>query len=188
MKNATASQIVPSARSNGQSRDLLKARARELARRAARKETAGRALEVVEFRLAQERYAIEQRQIREVHLLNDLTSIPCTPAFVLGIINVRGRIVSVIDIRKFFDLPEAGITDMHTVIIVQASDMELGILADAITGCRAIALANIQPSLPTLTGIRAAYLKGVTDDHVVILDVANMLADPKILVNDEVEI
>jgi purine-binding chemotaxis protein CheW len=167
---------------------ILKARARALARPAKRDDQGqGEILNVIEFRLAQEGYAVEQKHVREVHPLRELTPLPCTPRFVLGMINVRGQILPVIDVKKFFDLPEAGITDLHMVIIVHAEEMELGILADAVTGVRSIPLNLCQPSLPTLTGIRAKYLKGVTDQHVVILDVPSILNDPKTIVNEDVE-
>src|SRR5439155_25417175 len=126
--------------------------------------------------------------VREVYPLKELTPLPCTPPFVLGIINVRGKILSVIDIKKFFDLPEKGLTDLNKVIIVHADEMELGILADALLGVRAIPLEELQPSLPTLTGIRAEYLKGVTKDRLVILDTEKILSDKGIIVHEEVEI
>jgi purine-binding chemotaxis protein CheW len=168
-------------------KDILRTRARALARPVETFKTGSAAIHVVEFRLAQERYAVEQHYVQEVHPLQTLTLLPCTPAFVVGVINLRGQILPVIDIKKFFDLPDNGITDMHMVVIVRENDMEIGILADTVTGTGTILLETIQPSLPTLTGIRAAYLKGVTGDQVVVLDVSKILADPKILVNEEVE-
>jgi purine-binding chemotaxis protein CheW len=168
-------------------RETLKARARALARPLNGDQTAGEAIQVVEFRLAQERYAIEQKYVREVHPLRDLMPLPCTPKFVLGLINVRGQILPVIDVKRFFDLPEAGITDLHMVLIAHAHDIELGLLADAIIGVRSVPVDTIQSSLPTLTGIRAKYLKGVTSQRVVILDVLEILSDPKVVVNEEVE-
>jgi len=57
-----------------------------------------------------------------------------------------------------------------------------------IVGVRSIPVESLQPSLPTLTGIRSDYLKGVTDECLVVLDLARLLADPKIIVHDEVEI
>jgi len=185
MKNDKPATAPPS-ESAARAKEILKARARELARPFKDRDATDSLLQVIEFRVAQERYAIEQAYVREVYPLRDLTPLPCTPAFVLGIINVRGQILPVIDIRKFFDLPESGITDLHAVIIVHGNDVELGILADAITGARSIPLRAIQPSLPTLTGIRAAYLKGVSDEHVVILNAAQILADPKLVVDEEV--
>jgi purine-binding chemotaxis protein CheW len=168
-------------------KEILKTRARALAQPLKRNDGQGEILKIIEFRLAHERYAVEQSYVREVHPLRELTPLPCTPGFVLGMINVRGQILPVIDVKRFFDLPQAGITDLHLVIIVHIEEMELGILADSVTGVRLVPQALCQPSLPTLTGIRAKYLKGVTDQHVVILDVPSILNDPKIIVNEEVE-
>ena len=95
-------------------------------------------------------------------LFKELTPLPCCPPFVLGIVNVRGRILPVLDIKKFFGLPEKGLTDLHRIILVGGNDLELGLLADTIVGVRAVAVGDLQPALPTLTGIRGDYLKGVT--------------------------
>jgi len=100
---------------------------------------------------------------------------------------VRGRILPVLDLKKFFDLPEKGLTDLHRIILVRGNDLELGLLADAITGVRSVFPESLQPSLPTLTGIRGDYLKGVTAERLVVLDLARILADPKIVVHEEVE-
>ncbi|OIQ87422.1 chemotaxis protein CheW [mine drainage metagenome] len=163
---------------------ILKSRAQALAREPASPELAQR-LEVVEFLLAHETYAIESRYVREVYPLENLTPMPCTPAFVLGIVNVRGEMLTVVDIRKFFDLPEQGLTDLNKVIVLQSGDMVFGILADAINGVRDIALDGIQSSLPTLTGVREEYLRGVTAG-MVILDAEKLLADEKIVVQEQV--
>lgn len=168
-------------------RETLRARARALAAWGEIEATSpGLLLDVVEFVLGPEHYGIELSHIREIHPLNEFTPLPCTPAFVLGLVNVRGQILSIINIKKLFDLPEKGLTDMNKVIIVQAHRMELGILADAIVGTRSIALEELHPALPTQTGIRAEYLKGITKDPLVVLDVEKILADEKILVNEVV--
>ena len=160
--------------------ETLKERAKALAKARVERDDAN--LEVVVFKLAHERYALELTHIREVHPLKELTPLPGTPDFVLGIVNIRGRILSVIDIKRFFDLPEKGLTDLNQVIILQSDEMEFGILADEILGTSSIPASNIQASLPTLTGIRAEYLKGVTGDRLVILDADRLLSDEKILV------
>ena len=86
---------------------VLKERATALAREE-KEEKTGQSVEIVVFILATERYGLETSYIEEVWPLKDFTPLPGTPAFVLGIINVRGRIVSVVDIKKFFDMPEKG--------------------------------------------------------------------------------
>ena len=166
---------------------ILKARAKTLAREPKEEKVAEQYLEVLEFLLAYEKYGIESSYVREIYPLKELTPLPCTPPFVLGLINVRGQILSVIDIKKFFDLPDKGLTDLNKVIILQTDKMELGILADAILGVRSIPLQEIQTSLPTLTGIRADYLRGVTKEPLVVLDGEKILSDKKIIVHEEVE-
>ena len=167
--------------------EMLRSRARALAQEATSSATTVAALEVIEFGLAHERYAIEAAYVREVQPLEDLTPLPGTPPFVAGIVNVRGRILPVIDIKKFFDLPDAGITDVHKILLVHTDEMELGILADTVVGVKSIPMDTMQSSLPTLTGLREEYLKGVTAERLVILDVARILHDPGIIVHEEVQ-
>ena len=163
---------------------ILKARAQALAQ-APEQVAATECLEVVTFLLAYETYGIETAYVREVYPLKDLTPLPCTPPFVAGIVNVRGQVISVIDIKKFFDLPEKGLTDLNKVIILSDGVMEFGILADAVVDVRHIPLGEIQSGLPTLTGIREDYLRGVTAERLVILDAAKLLTDNNIIVHEE---
>lgn len=164
---------------------ILLARARLLAQEPEQEETAEQ-IEVVTFLLAHETYGIETAFVREVYPLKDLTPLPCTPAFVAGIVNVRGQVMSVVDIKKFFELPEQGLTDLNKVVILSDGIMEFGILADAIVGVRNIPLRGIQPALPTLTGVREDYLRGVTAERLVILDAAKLLTDSNIVIHEEV--
>jgi len=166
---------------------ILHARARLLATGGKAEATSPQSrLEVVEFVLGPEHYGIESTLIREIHPLSEFTPLPCTPAFFLGLVNVRGHILSIINIKKLFDLPEKGLTDLNKVIIVHTNHMELGILADVIVGVRSVGLEELHPALPTLTGIRAEYLKGITKDPMVILDMEKILSDEKILVDEAV--
>ncbi len=167
-----------------ETRRILKTRAQALAREPAKTEAAAEYMEVVEFVLAYETYTIESRYVREVYPLDNLTPLPCAPAFVLGIVSVRGEIISVIDIKKFFELPEQGLTNLNQVIVLQSQGMIFGILADSILGVRHLSLAEIQPSLPTLTGIREKYLRGVTPERIVVLDAEKLLLDEKIIVQE----
>jgi len=167
-------------------RKILKARAKDLGHESRGRKEPEETIEVVEFLLANEKYGIESNYVREVYPLKELTPLPCTPPFVLGIISVRGQILSVIDIKKFFDLPEKGLGDLNKVIIIHNEKMEFGILADVILGTLSIPLNEVQASLPTLTDIRAKYLKGVAKDRLVILDGEKLLADKKLIVHQEV--
>ncbi len=163
---------------------LLRERARALAgeSKSKQEEDENLSVDVLEFLLAHERYAIELKHIQEVCPFSEWTPVPGTPSFVLGIINVRSRILSVIDLKKFFDLPDQGVTDSNKVIILGSPQMEFGILADSIAGARSILTRSIQESLPTLIGIRAEFLKGITGDRVVVLDGEKILSEEKLLI------
>lgn len=167
---------------------ILRDRALALAQKPVETETGGEVIEVVEFLLSYEKYAVEAACIREVCHMKEFTPLPCTPAFLLGIINMRGQIISVIDLRKFFDLPIKGLTELNRVIILHSDKMEFGILADSILGSRLIPIGEIQPPLPTMTDIRAEYLKGITKDRLIVLEAERILADEKLLVNEKVTV
>lgn len=163
--------------------ETLRARAKALAR-SPKTDGAGQArLDVIEFVVACEKYAVESSYVREVYPLKELTPLPCAPAFVLGVISVRGQIVSIVDPKRFFGLPAKSLTDLNKVILISDGRMEFGLLADAVLGLRHIPLNELQPSLPTLTGLRAELLKGVTFEHLVVLDAAKLLSDVRVVAN-----
>ncbi len=163
---------------------ILKARADALAREP-EEAGAGDSIEIVEFQLASEHYGIESRYVSEVYPIRDYTPLPNTPPFVFGLVNVRGQIISVVDIKKLFDMPDRGLSDLNKVIIIRDDAMEFAILADSILGVRILHADEIQPPLPTLKGIRAEFLMGVTGDGMVILDGRKLLADENLIVNEE---
>jgi purine-binding chemotaxis protein CheW len=167
-------------------RTILRARAKSLAREPEKQGEAEESLEVLAFLLAHETYAVETRFIREVYPLTELTPLPCTPDYISGIINIRGQILTIIDMKKFFDLPEKGITNLNRVIVVQQEDMALGILADEIIGIRNVPKSGLNPPLPTMTGIHAGYVKGVAGEGIILLDMERFLNDRQLIVHEEV--
>src|SRR5258706_6075135 len=168
-------------------RITLRARAKALAGERNAEQDGQTWLEVIEFVVAYETFAIESSYVREVYPLKELTQLPGTPDFVLGVINVRGQIVSVVDPKQFFGLPQKGLTDLNKVILISDGKMEFGLLADAVIGLRRIPLEELQPSLPTLTGLRAELLKGVTSERLVVLDAARVLSDKRLIVQQASE-
>ncbi len=175
-----------SVRAPEETKRILKKRADALAQAPSADDDAAQRLEVVEFVLAGESYGVESAHVREIHPLSDITPLPCTPEFVAGIVNVRGEIVSVIDIKRFFGLAAGGITDLNKVIVLKSEAMTFGVLADAIVGVRSVAQADLQPALPTLTGLRQEFLLGVTVDRLVVLDAHKLLEDRSLIVHEEV--
>jgi purine-binding chemotaxis protein CheW len=167
-------------------RSILRKRARILAQEA-EQVAAGESLEIVEFRLASETYGLESKFVREVYPLKDLTPLPGMPPFVLGIVNVRGQILSVVDLKEFFNLPDRGLGQLNKLIILHNEQMEFGILADAILDVRSIALDTLQTAPATVSGIGEEYLRGVTGERMILLDAGKILGDENIVVHQEIE-
>ena len=167
---------------------ILQVRARALAQEPEARAASENYLEVLEFSLAYERYALETSLVREVCPLKELTPLPCTPPFILGIINLRWQILAVIDLKRFFNLPEKGLSDLNKVIILRRGRLEVGLLADAVAGVRASPWLEVQAPLPTLEGLSPDYLKGVTREALIILDAEKILTDPRLVIHEEVEL
>lgn len=166
--------------------EVLRRRAAKLARPDRDDRPRRDRIEVVEFRVAGERYGIETSYVREVFQVREITPVPCTPPFILGIINVRGRILSVLGVRKLFDLPEREGSEGFRVLILESGTMEFSMLADEIEGITRVSPGDLQAALPTLVGVKAEYLKGITPDRLILLDAGRMLADPALTVHEEV--
>jgi purine-binding chemotaxis protein CheW len=164
-------------------RAILKSRADELARPLEERTTGTRVLDVLEFSLARERYAFPATCVREVFRLTEITSLPGLPAYILGVINVRGRILSVMDIRRFLDFADRGLSNLTTAIVLQHGGMELAVLADEVVGAYSIDMSDEQPTLPTLSKKQEEYLRGITADRIAVLDAEKLLSAPEIIVD-----
>jgi len=163
-------------------REILRRRARELAKAPDAEMGGARLMEILEFSLGPERYAFETSFVREVFPLTEITPLPGVPPYILGVVNVRGRILSVMDIRRLLDFANVGLTNLNKAIILHNGDMELAVLADEVAGVYAIDGDEGQRALATLSGRREEYLKGVTQDRVVVLDAEKLLASEDLLV------
>ncbi len=167
-------------------KEILKNRAEKLAKLSETQNTANASIKVLEFKLAKESYAIELRYIQEVYRIKDFTPLPTVPAFVFGLINVRRKILSVIDLHVLFGIPRKEEAIGKKAIIIQKNDMEFAFLTDDILGVELIQLDAIQPTLPTLIGIQQELLRGITVDGLAILDGEKLLTDSRIVVNESV--
>lgn len=163
---------------------ILKARARALAG------SGGGApvdrVDLLVFELAHERYALELEHVREVCPLTELVPVPCTPRFVRGIVNLRGEICPVVDLRRLFDLPERGLTNATRAVVLWDRAREFGVLADVVVGVLAVARDSLQAPPATLVGIQAEFLRGVAEDGLIVLDASQILAHPSMVVREQV--
>ncbi len=117
---------------------------------------------VVVFRLNGHPFGLPVSHVREVLRLQQPTPVPKAPFFVEGILNLRGRVIAVIDLRKRFDLPTATVTDRARVLIVRLPTALVGLIVDAVEEVRPIPPSSVQPPPEVVTrGLHARYLAGV---------------------------
>jgi purine-binding chemotaxis protein CheW len=164
---------------------ILQKRARELAKPAPTEDETVRLVEIVEFKLGVEHYAFPSAEVREVFNITEITPLPSLPPFVLGVTNVRGRILSVVDMRRLLEFGDVGLTNLSRAIILSSAGMEIAVLADEVVGVYASDSAKWQRTMPTLVGKREAYLGGVTKDRVVVIDAEKLLRSKDLLVGAE---
>jgi purine-binding chemotaxis protein CheW len=167
-------------------RKTLKERAARLAIRPEASSGEGESVHAVRFLFGGETCAVERRYVREVLPSPRVTRLPGVPAFVRGIMNVRGRIVSVLDIGVILGLPDRPAGAESCVVILQSTELEFGLLTDEILGLAVIPISSIHPSPPTLTKAGAEYVKGVSAEGLLLLDAEKMLADRNLVVHDGV--
>ncbi|MDP3977111.1 MAG: chemotaxis protein CheW [Pseudomonas sp.] len=139
-------------------------------------------LEVLTFSLSNELYAIGSEHVAQVLPLHQYTPLPGTPAYVLGIVNVRGRIVSVLDLRVLFELPIGGLAERSFLLVLHSAQMEFGLLIDRVLGVAPIRREALQSGPANLSGMRANYLLGVTSEQCTVLDGTRLLGDPSLRV------
>ena len=125
---------------------------------------------MVTFMLSGETYGIEADFVKEVLPLMELTVIPCTPPFVLGVISIRGQIFSVLNLKKVFNLAEKGISEFKKVIIIENEENSFGIVADKILGSRFISSATINSAPYSVKSKKNEYISGVTSEGLIILN------------------
>ena len=161
---------------------VLEARARLLARVPPAPPRPGESLELVGFVLAGSRYGIESRFVREVARLTRFTPVPGTPAFVLGVTNLRGEILALFDLRVLLGIEAAGVTDLGRIVVVGEHRREYGLIADAASEMVYLPAAAVAP---TEAGWGRAYVRGVGPDGLIVLSGEELLADPRLTLSDE---
>ena len=116
---------------------------------------------LVTFRLGSGEYAIDIMQAKEIIKMEKITLIPNAPYFVEGVINLRGNIIPIIDLKKRFNLEKSEGNKNTGIIIVKIEDVDMGIIIDSISKVVSMVNSDIQPPPSMLQGIGQRYIKGV---------------------------
>ena len=138
-------------------------------------------LQLVVFQLGGEEFGVEIMQVQEIIRMPDITRIPQSPEYVEGVINLRGKIIVVINLDTKFDLHSKELDDDSRIIIVEVGDNVVGMVVDSVSEVLRLATSSVDPAPEIIsTKIKADYLKGVgkLDDRLLILlDLERVLSD-----------
>ncbi|HAI21867.1 MAG TPA: chemotaxis protein CheW [Clostridiales bacterium UBA8153] len=132
----------------------------------------GGELQLVVFELAGESYGVDIGQVREIIVMQKITRVPRTPAFVEGIINLRGKVIPVVDLRQRLGLAaERQGSGQERIVVVEHEAVGIGLVVDAVSEVLRVPLDTVEPPSPVITGTDMEYLEGVAklDRRLVIL-------------------
>ncbi len=139
------------------------------------------AVQYLTVSLAQEEYAVDILAVREIRGWTPVTRIPQAPPFVLGVLNLRGTIVPVLDLRLRFGLPREEYTATTVTVIVSVAGRLFGVVVDAVSDVLDVTADKVRPVPDMGTTVDTEYLKGLTavDDRMVLLLDVDKLLQPQ---------
>lgn len=134
--------------------------------------------QLVGFRLGNEEYGIEITTIQEIILMGDVTRVPQVPHFIKGLINLRGSVIPIIDLRKRFGLPATERTDESRVVVVNLSEKTMGLIVDAVTQVIRVNKDQVEPTPPTVSAAGKEHIAGLAkfdNRMLILLDIERLL-------------
>ncbi|NHN39400.1 chemotaxis protein CheW [Pseudomaricurvus alcaniphilus] len=136
-------------------------------------------LQWVTFRLAGETYGINVMQVQEVLRYTEIAPVPGAPTYVLGIINLRGNVVTVLDTRQRFGLPEGEVTEQTRIVIIEAEQHVVGILVDSVSEVVYLRESEIEATPNVGSDDSAKFIQGVchkNDELMILVDLNKLLS------------
>ncbi len=173
------------------------------ARRAARlarvpaEEDAGEQITLVLACLGREFYGLEAQYVLDIRPLGRVTRVPRAPHWVTGVVNLRGRILSVMDIRRFLGLPSAGCNEEEamapSLVVVETPSMEIALLVDDVLAVETLSARRLQEATGVIQSLPPEYVRGVVErgdpangSMLTVLDMPALLADERLIVDEEI--
>jgi purine-binding chemotaxis protein CheW len=138
---------------------------------------------VATFHLAGERFALETRYITQVVRPRECTPIPGVPAFLVGVVNLRGEILAVLDLCPVLGLGRTGAGDPSWIIVLGQQRDEFGVRVDAVLEVTTLRVDEVHEPPGTVAAGARPYLRGVTTDALIVLDGAALLRDDRLVIN-----
>jgi purine-binding chemotaxis protein CheW len=135
--------------------------------------------QLVVFQLGAEFYGVDIARVHEIIRLQTVTRVPRAPTFVEGVINLRGKVIPVVDLRRRFGLPTADHTRASRIVVVDLGDQVVGVVVDGVSEVLRVNGAAVEPPSPVVAGIDSEYIHGIAklnDRLVILLELDRVLA------------
>jgi len=136
-------------------------------------------LQLVTFSIGGEEFGVDILKVQEIIRMLDITRVPKAPDFVEGVINLRGKVIPIIDLRKRFGLASKGHDKNTRIIVIDINDMIVGYIVDSVSEVLRIPADTVEPPPPVVAGLDSEYISGVgkLDDRLLIfLDLDRLLS------------
>jgi len=155
-------------------------------------------IEIVLVQLGREIYGLEAQYVLDIRLAEQITRVPRVPDWVAGIVNLRGRIVSVLDLQRLFKLPQTGRADKDVslpphLVVVETPDTEVALLVDKVLAVESLSADGMQTITDTVHGLGPEYVRGVcerkdgeNDLTMIVLDLLALFGDKRLNVYEEI--
>ena len=118
-------------------------------------------LQLVSFKLGNEEFGVDILQVQEIIRMQNITRVPNAPHFVEGVINLRGRVIPIIDLRKRFDLGDHERDKNTRIMVVKIDNIVVGLIVDEVSEVLRIPADTVEPPPPIVAGIESDFIKGV---------------------------
>ena len=136
--------------------------------------------QLVVFDLAGEAYGVDIGDVREIIRMQDITKVPSTPSFVEGIINLRGKVIPVVDLRGRFHLDVGERSKDNRIVVIDIEGIDIGMVVDAVTEVSRIAADSVEPPSSFITTADSQYLLGIAKLNnrlIILLDLQRVFTD-----------
>ncbi|GAB4185038.1 MAG: chemotaxis protein CheW [Calditrichia bacterium] len=140
-------------------------------------------IQLVSFKVGEEEFGVNILQVHEINRMTEITRVPKAPDFVEGVINLRGKIIPIIDLRKRFELPTKERDKDTRIVVVEISGQTIGFVVDSVSEVLRLPKNAIDDAPDLVTGIDAEYIKGVgkmENKLLILLDLEKILTKKEV--------
>jgi len=136
-------------------------------------------IQVVSFKLGSEEYGVDIAQVQEINRMVAVTHVPRAPQFMEGVINLRGQLIPIIDLRARFGMPRAEHSKNTRIVVTEIAGKRVGMVVDSVSEVLRLALDQVEDAPEMLTGVETEYIRGVgkiEDRLIILLDLARIIS------------